>query len=72
MGTIERNEKSKLKQKLPTLASRDNDIKTNVAVVVAVFVVVNQTQCNHFEPMDDNSNPHFKEPNNLTLINIWQ
>ena len=34
MRTIERNGESKLKQKLPTPASRDNVIKTDVVVVV--------------------------------------
>ena len=36
MRTIEKNGDSELKQKLPTPASRDNDIKTDV-VVVACF-----------------------------------
>ena len=31
--TIERNDKSELEQKLPTPASRDNAIKTDVVVV---------------------------------------
>ena len=35
---IERNGKSKLKQKLPTPASCDNGIKTDVFVVVVVVV----------------------------------
>ena len=34
MRTIERNVESKLKQKSPTPANRDNGIKTDVAVVV--------------------------------------
>ena len=33
---IERNGESKLKQKLPTPASRDNGIKSDVALVVVV------------------------------------
>ena len=34
MCTIERSGECKLKQKLPTPASRDNGIKTDVVVVV--------------------------------------
>ena len=36
MRTIERNGESELEQKLLTPASRDNDIKMDVAVVVVV------------------------------------
>ena len=39
MRIIESNGESKLKQKLSTSASRDNGIKTDVAVVVIVVVV---------------------------------
>ena len=39
LGTIERNGESKLAQKLPSLASRDNSIKTDVVVVVQIFVM---------------------------------
>ena len=34
MCTIERNDESELNQKLPTLASRCNDIQTDVIIVV--------------------------------------
>ena len=37
---MERNGESKLEQKLPTLASRDNGIKTYVVVVAVVVVVL--------------------------------
>ena len=40
MRIIESNGESKLKQKLSTSASRDNGIKTDVAVVVVVVVAV--------------------------------
>ena len=40
MRTNERNCESELEQKLPTPASRDNLIKRDVFVVVAVVVVV--------------------------------
>ena len=36
MRTIGRNDESELEQKLPTQASRDNVIKTDVAVVAVV------------------------------------
>ena len=39
MRTIERNGESELEQILPTPASGDNDIKTDVYVVVVVVVV---------------------------------
>ena len=39
LRTIERNGESKLGQKLPSLASRDNSIKTDVVVVVQIFVM---------------------------------
>ena len=39
MRTIERNGESELKQKLPTSASRDNSIKTDVVVLVFVVVI---------------------------------
>ena len=37
---MERNGESKLEQKLPSLASRDNGIKTYVVVVAVVVVAV--------------------------------
>ena len=40
MCTIERNGESKLEQKLPTPASWDNGIKTDVAVVFFLLTVV--------------------------------
>ena len=36
MRTIEKNVESELEQKLLTPASRDNDIKTNVVVVIII------------------------------------
>ena len=36
MSMIDRNDESKLKQKLPTPTSQDNGVKTDVVVVVAV------------------------------------
>ena len=40
MSMIDRNDESKLKQKLPTPASQNNGVKTDVVVVV---VAVNNT-----------------------------
>ena len=40
MRTIERNGESELEQILPTPASGDNDIKTDVYVVVVVVNVI--------------------------------
>ena len=37
MYVIERNGKNELKQKLPPLASQDNDIKMEVVVIVVVL-----------------------------------
>ena len=36
MSMIDRNDESKLKQKLPTPASQNNGVKTDAVVVVAV------------------------------------
>ena len=40
MRTIERNGESKLEQKLPTPASRDNDIKTDVVVDLVIYHIL--------------------------------
>ena len=53
MRTIERNGEIKLKQKLPTPASRDNDMKTNVVVDVTFDGIGKQQSPCGFE-----SHPH--------------
>ena len=49
MRTIERNGENKLKQKLPTPASRDNDMKTNVVVDVTFDGIGKQQSPHGFE-----------------------
>ena len=49
MRTIERNGENKLKQKLPTPASRDNDMKTNVVVDVTFDGIGKQQSPRWFE-----------------------
>ena len=59
--TIDRNGKSKLKQKLPTPASSDNGIKTDVFVVVVVVVVVEDEDVPrgifNYDEQECNTNP---------------
>ena len=57
---IERNGKSKLKQKLPTPASCDNGIKTDVFVVVVVVVVEDEDVPRgifNYDEQEGNTNP---------------
>ena len=58
--TIDRNGKSKLKQKLPTPASSDNGIKTDVVVVVVVVVVEDEDVPQgifNYDEQECNTNP---------------